>query len=42
MEKIFLGNVGVDSGQLMITDPCYVNDFESNDFDDVRRYHLTV
>ena len=38
MEKIFLGNVGVDSGQLMITDPCYVNDFESNDFDDVRRY----
>lgn len=38
MKKIFLGNVGVDSGQLMITDPCYVNDFESNEFDDVRRY----
>lgn len=38
MEKIFLGKVGVDSGQLMITDPCYVNDFESNEFDDVRRY----
>jgi hypothetical protein len=38
MKKIFLGHVGVDSGQLMITDPCYVNDFKSNDFDDVRRY----
>ena len=37
MKKIFLGNVGVDSGQLMITDPCYVNDFESNDFDDIRK-----
>ena len=38
LKKIFFGNVGVDSGQLMITDPCYVNDFESNEFDDVRRY----
>jgi len=38
MKKIFLGNVSVDSGQLMITDPCYVNDFESNEFDDIRKY----
>lgn len=27
-----LGFVGVDSGQLMITDPCYVKDFKSDQF----------
>ena len=38
MNKIKLGLVGVDSGQLMISDPCYVNDFVANNFEDIRRY----
>mgnify|MGYP003118646553 CR=1 FL=1 len=38
MEKIKLGRVGVDSGQLMITDPCYLKDFVSNEYIDIRRY----
>jgi len=28
-----VGYVGVDSGQVIITDPCYLEDFESNTFD---------
>lgn len=31
MSKVHIGNVGVDSGQLMITDPCYVKDFDSQE-----------
>jgi hypothetical protein len=27
MERKFLGHVGVDSGQLMIIDPCYIDGF---------------
>jgi hypothetical protein len=38
MKKIFLGKVGVDSGQLIITDPCYLKIFENNNFNDVRKY----
>ena len=38
MKKIKLGNVGVDSGQLMITDPCYIGKWESNQFQDIRKY----
>ena len=39
MKKTKIGSVGVDSGQLMITDPCYVKDFDlHNDFEDIRRY----
>jgi len=41
MEKIYLGHVAVDSGQLMVTDPSYVRDFDSNNFEDVRIYHDT-
>ena len=29
-----VGYVGVDSGQVIITDPCYLRNFESNNFDD--------
>ena len=32
MQKKLLGHVGVDSGQLMVTDPCYVKQFVNNEF----------
>ena len=38
INKELLGHVGVDSGQLMVTDPCYLNKFLNNEFEDVRRY----
>lgn len=31
MRKVLLGQVGVDSGQLMVSDPCYVKYFEDRD-----------
>ena len=39
MKKVKIGTAGVDSGQLMITDPCYIRHF-SNEFEleDIRRY----
>ena len=42
MEKIYLGKCGVDSGQLMITDPCYVYSFKDDEYRDVRRYKHTA
>ena len=42
MEKVYIGNVGVDSGQLMITDPCYVSSFKNDDYRDVRQYKHTA
>ena len=32
MLKKLLGHVGVDSGQLMVTDPCYVRQFLNNEY----------
>ena len=32
MRKIKIGEVGVDSASLMITDPCYIKDFKSGDY----------
>lgn len=29
----YLGITGVDSGQLLLTDPCYVNDTDTFDYD---------
>jgi hypothetical protein len=29
MSKKYIGEVGVDSGQLMITDPCYIDSFDT-------------
>ncbi len=29
--KVLIGEVGVDSGQVMITDPCYVKDFKNDE-----------
>jgi hypothetical protein len=37
LKRVLLGHVGVDSGQIMISDPCYVKDFNDNeDFDPAR------
>lgn len=37
--KKLLGVCGVDSGQLMITDPCYINsEWSKRDFEDIRKY----
>ena len=38
MLKTLIGKVGVDSGQLMVTDPCYLNRFENNDYNPTRKY----
>jgi len=29
MRKVKIGTAGVDSGQLMVTDPCYFEDFKT-------------
>jgi hypothetical protein len=31
IKRVLLGNVGVDSGQIMISDPCYVKGFTDNE-----------
>ena len=37
--KVLLGHVAVDSGQLMICDPCYIDsEWENEDFVDIRVY----
>lgn len=42
MKKIKLGVVGVDSGQLLICDPCYIDSsWEKEEFTDIRRYRHT-
>lgn len=33
-----IGKCGVDSGQLLITDPCYIRDFINNEYQDIRQY----
>lgn len=38
--KKLLGYVGVDSGQVIITDPCYLKGFVNNDMEDIRIYKL--
>jgi len=38
MTTKLLGHFGVDSGQVMIGDPCYLSTWEDNDFNDVRIY----
>jgi len=34
--KITIGSVGVDSGQLLITDPCYLEEWGSNEYEETR------
>jgi hypothetical protein len=37
MKKILIGHVGVDSGQLLMCDPCYIDSqWEKEDFEDIR------
>ena len=36
-----IGHVGVDSGQLLVTDPCYLNGWKNADYQDVRRHEDT-
>ena len=37
--EVLIGHVAVDSGQLMICDPCYIDsEWENEDFEDVRVY----
>ena len=31
-----VGNVGVDSGQVIIVDPCYLSDWKDDSYDDIR------
>lgn len=43
IEVVFLGMVGVDSGQLLITDPCYIDAYWADEpFDGDRAYRDTV
>ena len=37
MHRTLLGHVNVDSGQLMVTDPCYLTNFKNNDFKPTRK-----
>lgn len=37
--EVLIGHVAVDSGQLMICDPCYIDsEWENEDFEDIRVY----
>jgi hypothetical protein len=39
MKKILIGHVGVDSGQLLMCDPCYIDsEWSKEDFTDIRVY----
>lgn len=39
MKVKFIGEVAVDSGQLLLCDPCYIDsEWEKEDFEDLRRY----
>ena len=39
MKKVLIGHVGVDSGQLLMCDPCYIDsEWTKEDFTDIRVY----
>jgi len=44
MKEVLIGEVGVDSGQLLLCDPCYIDSqWKKEDFQDVRKYkHKTT
>lgn len=44
MKTVQIGVVGVDSGQLVLCDPCYIDSqWEKEDFQDIRKYqHKTT
>lgn len=37
LSKTLIGHIGVDSGQLMVVDPCYLSRWKANKFDSERR-----
>lgn len=37
-KKELLGYCGVDSGQILLTDPCYLYQFNNNEFDDTSQF----
>lgn len=41
LKKVLIGEIGVDSGQLMVVDPCYLSRWKDNDFDYQRVYTHT-
>lgn len=38
MNKTYIGSFGVDSGQVMIGDPCYLDDWNNNKDDEFNTY----
>lgn len=43
MKSQLIGHVGVDSGQLLLCDPCYIDsEWEKEDFEDIRIYEHNV
>ena len=38
VEWVKIGEVGVDSGQLIVCDPCYLKGWQDGEYHDVRRY----
>lgn len=43
MKVKFIGEVAVDSGQLLLCDPCYIDsEWEKEDFEDIRVYENTL
>lgn len=42
MKKELVGYVPVDSGQVIIVDPCYLDKWKDNEFEDIRRFRGTA
>ena len=38
IKKEIIGYCAVDSGQILLTDPCYLKDWINDEFQDIRRY----
>lgn len=37
MKRVKIGVVGVDSGQLMVCDPCYLKEYKNNEYSDDKK-----
>ena len=42
LKNRILGFVSVDSGQIMLGDPCYLRDWKDTPYNDVRMYNLVI
>lgn len=49
MKRVFVGKIGVDSGQIMIVDPCYIANHQMisdkskwDEFNDSRNFNLDI